>query len=91
MSQPTAKEMIELPGPFSFKVFVKPDLMSRSHFLDFSRTHLGRDLGRHDLSERTSGKGTYICYTLNLHIEVYEEIEALYSAYTDHEAIVYVL
>ena len=91
MSQPSARDMIELPGPFSFKVFVRPDELDEQGFLLLTARHLGRALDRYALSARASEKGTYLCYTLRLHIEVYEEIEGLYDGYRDHEAVVYVL
>jgi len=91
MVTPVARDMIELPGLFSFKVFVKPDQLDREGFLQLSRDLLGREMAQVQLSERASGKGTYLCFTLSFRIEVYEEIETLYGGYREHEAVVYIL
>lgn len=91
MVTPTTRDMIELPGLFSFKVFVRPEQIDREAFLELSRQLLGRDLEDMELRARPSGKGNYICYTLTLRIEVFEEIEQLYKGYREHPAVVYIL
>jgi len=91
MTKPTARDMIELPGPFSFKVFVRPEKLDEDGFLALAERFLGREVVCYDLEARASGKGNYVCYTLRMHIDVYEEIEGLYAGFREHEAVVYVL
>lgn len=87
---PTARDMIELPGPFLFKIVVKPDLVTEAALLDITRQSLGRNM-HHQITHRLSKGGKYIAYSLTLHIEVYEEIEALYQAYGEQAGILWVL
>ena len=91
MSQtPTAREMIELPGLFTFKVIMKQRIED-DHFLEHTAGVLGRELAGADLRGRPSGKGNYHAFTLTIHIEVYEEIESLYMSYQQMDGVVMVL
>ncbi len=87
---PTARELIELPGSFTFKVIMKRKI-SDQWFLEHTETHLGRPLAEPELRGRPSSKGNYHAYTLTIHIEVYEEIETLYLSYQNLEEVVMVL
>lgn len=89
--QPTARDMIELPGPFRFKVIVRPDCITESALLGLTRETLGRDAGEIKVSTNPSKGGKYLGYTLEVHILKYEEIEALYQAYQNHPASAFVV
>lgn len=91
MDKPNFRELVDLPGLFTFKVFVRPDQMDQPAFLAFTRQTLNRDLGNHDVSARSSSKGGYRAYTLSIHLETHDELEQLYVAYQNHEAVVYIL
>lgn len=86
-----AKDLIDLPGPFIFKVFAKPDLFSEANLLKTAATVLKQANPQHTLRKNQSRKGTYEAYTLELQIEVYEQIEALYQAFKQQQGVVMVL
>ena len=85
------KDLIELPGPFSFKVIVKPELADEQALLALTHGSIKRALGEIKVSSNVSKGGKYRSYTLTLRIHVYEEIETLYKAYQDHPASVWVI
>lgn len=92
MNEPkTARDLIELPGPFRFKVIVKPDLADQQVLSTLTEEVLGRAPQNLKITSNDSKGGKYRAYTLAMHIEVYEEIEALFKAYNDHPASVWVM
>lgn len=91
MKTPTARDMIKLPGPYLFKVIVNPELLDEAALLALTEKTLERPLVKSTVTSRPSKKGNYHSYSLNLHIEIYEEIEALYKVYSSHEAVVWAL
>ena len=89
--QPTARDMISLPGPFRFKVILKPQGDDAQLLLALTRTALARDPGPVQLTHNPSREGKYVAYTLEVHILEYVEIETLYGAYKNHEHTVWVI
>jgi len=91
MNSPEIDDLLQLPGPFTFKVIVKPTLMSQERLLELSRKTLGHELVELKVRKRPSGKGSYVSYSLNMHMQSREEIDRLYRAYSSHDAVFYVL
>lgn len=91
MKTPTARDMIELPGPYLFKVIVNPQILDEAALVALTEKTLERSLIKSTITSRPSKNGKYQSYSLNLHIEIYEEIEALYKVYSSHEAVVWAL
>ncbi len=91
MSTPDINDLLELPGPFTFKVIVKPELMDQDALLELSRKTLDHELRRLKVKQRASGKGSYVSYTLNMVMQSRDEIDRLYQAYSSHDAVSYVL
>ena len=90
MSTPTARDMIPLPGLYTYKVITDPKLVSLEQLVDLTQLTLARTEPV-TLAEKESKTGKYRSFTLTLHIRVYEEIEALYLAYQRQEGVTYVL
>lgn len=88
---PDPKDLIELPGPFTFKIFVKPDEVTDAQILELASHVLGRQQEPSTLSKNTSRTGKYEAYTLTAQIEVFEEIESLYSALRKQPGVVMTL
>ena len=87
----SVRDLIELPGPFTFKIIVKPDLVPQSRIIEVAASSLARALDGHRLSSRASAKANYKAYTLEIHILEFEEIENLYRAYRRIDGVVMVL
>lgn len=90
-NQPTAKDMIELPGPFTFKVFVKPGMVSGGQLQTLASDKLGRFIQCEAKGTNHSRTGKYTAHTLVIHIEAYEEIETLYLAFKSLDGVVMTL
>ena len=88
---PTAKDFIELPGSFTFKVFVRPNQIDGDQLLKIAQQHLGRSLQTVEVTKNTSKGGKYEAYSLRLHMETYEEIETLYGAFKKQPGVVMTL
>jgi len=87
----SVRDLAQLPGPFAFKIIVKPDLVKHTHILALAESHLARDLSEHRLTSRASAQSNYRAYTLEVYILVFDEIETLYQAYRELEGVVMVL
>ncbi len=88
-SQPTFRDMVELPGLFSFKVIVKPDGIDQQGLTAAMTEAAGRALVFDAVTARPSKNGKYLAYTLAVHIEVFEEIERMYAWFKISEHVVY--
>ena len=94
MSQSNAnglRDLVDLPGPFSFKVIVNPSYLGREDVVALIGDTLGRDLGSPDWRATPSKNGKYMSYTVDVHIEVFEEIEKLYAAFKAEKHVVYAM
>lgn len=91
MNSPEINDLLQLPGPFTFKVIVKPTLIDQDGLLELSRKTLGHELVELKISKRASGKGSYVSYSLKMRMQNREEIDRLYRAYSSHDAVSYVL
>lgn len=87
---PTARDMIELPGPFAFKVIVKSLTFDAVCLGSLISETIQRD-HRSKVVTRPSKNGRFHAHTVTIHIEVYEEIEALYTVFQAREEVVMVL
>lgn len=85
------RDLIDLPGSFTFKVIVRPDVLDGEDLLAMIDTTLDREVKQPEITSTPSRKGNYRSYSLAVHIEVYEEIEALYATFRAHEAVVFTL
>ena len=90
-SIPTARDFIELPGFYLFKVIVKPEMVTVEELIAWTEHALGRRIDETGITSVASRNGGYRSYTLNLHMETYEEIEAVYATYRNREGVMYVL
>ena len=89
--QPSALELIELPGHFLFKVIVSPTQTSQDQLLAVAKATLGRPNLRHGIRTTASRTGKYQSISINLFIETHEEIKALYRVFGASEGVVMVL
>ncbi len=89
--QPTARDMIELPNFFLFKIIVKDLELTGDRLMEMVRETLNRSLDSATFQTSPSRKGNYQSHSLKIHIQVYEEIEALYSMYGSLNGVVMTL
>ncbi|CAM2006668.1 DUF493 domain-containing protein [Acanthopleuribacter pedis] len=89
MSQPTFRDMVELPGPFTFKIIVNPEGINQSGLTHALSEAAGRTLDFQSITHRPSKNGKYLAYTVAVHIEVFEEIEAVYAWFSASEHVIY--
>ena len=90
MSQDT-RDLIELPAYFLFKAIVRPEAINGDDLMVLIKNKLNRDLGNYEISDKPSRNGKYHSYSINLYIEIYEEIEMVYKIFKDHDAVVMAL
>jgi len=88
---PKARDMIELPGPFTFKVFVRPEKVGAEQLQKVAKAELDRPVRYDSKGTNKSRNGKYTAHTLEIHIETYEEIEALYVAFKSLDGVVMTL
>ena len=88
---PTARDMIELPGRYTFKVFVKPEMVSAEQLHQLVESALGRPILGGPTGANDSRTGKYTAHTLEIYMETYEEIEALYLAFKTLDGVVMTL
>lgn len=85
------KEMVELPGQWTFKIIVYQGKLDRHGLLDLTKQTLAREEVQAHLEFTDSRTGKYRSFTLNIHLETFEELESLYQTYKNHEATAYLL
>ena len=87
MNQPLkAKDLIELPGTYEFKVIGEssPEFLAKLSSLVEGIIGFKRLL---QVTQRPSAKGKYIAYSLTTQIEVYEEIEKVYLSLKESQLV----
>lgn len=89
MSQPTFRDMVELPGPFTFKIIVNPTGIDQDGLTAALAEAAGRSLEFQSVTVRPSKNGKYQSYTVAVQIEVFEEIERIYAWFKASEHVVY--
>jgi len=89
--KPDARDLIELPAFFLFKIIVKDPELTSARLMEMARARLNRELDGARTQTAPSRKGNYQSHSLTIYIEVYEEIEALYQMYSDLEGVVMTL
>lgn len=90
-STPSAKDLIELPGPFTFKIFSHPDAFTQTFLNTAANETLSREIRVLEFRVVVSSKGNYKAHTLTLHIHHYAEIELLYQTFKSLPGVVMML
>ena len=80
----------EFPCDVPVKVFGRNDEPFRAAVLEIARRHFPAE-GDGRLSERTSRGDRYLSITLTVWVETREQIDALYTELSAHDAILMVL
>ncbi len=89
--RPDPRDLVELPGPFTFKIVIDPKRVSERDLLRIVKEATGRELPPDKVGRKESSKGKYRSFTITPHFEVYDEIEAVYAALKQVEGVIWAL
>jgi uncharacterized protein len=88
---PTLDELVEFPCTFCFKAVGKSGEGFVSSMLERVAGVIGRVVGAHEHSVRTSARGNYESVTINLHVTSGDEVRAVYRAIREDARVKYLL
>jgi len=83
-------ELLTFPTDYSLKVFGKNNDEFELAVLTIVREHF-KDIAETAISTRESRDKTYMSITIDLYVEKREQIDGLYIALNDHQAVLMTL
>ena len=79
--------LMEFPCRFSIKAFGKQDAAFEQTVFDLVRVHVP-ELERDDLQQKASSGGRYVSVTVTIIARSKTQLDAIYQALTDHDAVI---